>query len=64
MEKRFALKIKKSACCSVAKNNVIRIKISIPEIRKKQWKVTEILIPSYSTMLKDKILTRAQRKCL
>jgi hypothetical protein len=48
----------------VAKNNVIRIKVSIPEIIKEQWKVTEILIPSHSTILKGKILTRAQSKCL
>jgi hypothetical protein len=58
-------KLKESACCSVAKrNNVIRIKVSIPEIREEKWKVAEMLIPSYSTMLTGKTLTRAQSKCL
>jgi len=57
-------KLKESACCSVAKeSNVIRINASIPEIRVEQWKVTEVLIPSYSTTLTGKKLTRAQSKC-
>jgi len=66
VEKSFLSKLKERVCCSVAKNknNVIRIKVSIPKIKVQYWKVTEVLIPSYSITLTGKNLTRAQSKCL
>jgi len=65
VEKRFALTIKRTRTLFCGqKKNVIRIKVSIPEIRAEQWKVIEVLIPPHSTTLTGKNLTRAQSKCL